>query len=185
VTRTEGLPPESLNTTCEFQRTVRFLAIFPGSTILVLLPVPLIPDSLVHLRFWNYWTPPLRRGPAVADDPESVDRALEGAYGAYFVTFFWDHFNPEKETQPPGPTRPSVPPSGMGSIMCRGLGRDSETLGESRSSRNRIRLFCAGSAPLVLLSSHRPFSPLIEESNSLWFSHTGENSARQKDAGTF
>jgi uncharacterized protein YbjT (DUF2867 family) len=36
---------------------------------------------------------------ASLDDPESVDRALEGAYGAYFVTFFWDHFNPEKETQ--------------------------------------------------------------------------------------
>ena len=31
------------------------------------------------------------------DDPESLKRALEGAYGAYFVTFFWDHFSPEKE----------------------------------------------------------------------------------------
>jgi uncharacterized protein YbjT (DUF2867 family) len=32
------------------------------------------------------------------DDPESMKRALEGAYGAYFVTFYWAHFNPEKET---------------------------------------------------------------------------------------
>jgi uncharacterized protein YbjT (DUF2867 family) len=31
------------------------------------------------------------------DDQSSVQRALEGAYGAYFVTFFWDHFSPEKE----------------------------------------------------------------------------------------
>ena len=31
------------------------------------------------------------------DDPESIKRALAGAYGAYFVTFFWDHFSPEKE----------------------------------------------------------------------------------------
>lgn len=31
------------------------------------------------------------------DDPESLKRLLEGAYGAYFVTFFWDHFSPEKE----------------------------------------------------------------------------------------
>ncbi|AIE84000.1 NmrA/HSCARG family protein [Fimbriimonas ginsengisoli] len=31
------------------------------------------------------------------DDPASVAKALEGAYGAYFVTFFWDHFSPEKE----------------------------------------------------------------------------------------
>ncbi|GAA4433771.1 NmrA/HSCARG family protein [Pontibacter saemangeumensis] len=31
------------------------------------------------------------------DDKESLKRALEGAYGAYMVTFFWDHFSPEKE----------------------------------------------------------------------------------------
>jgi uncharacterized protein YbjT (DUF2867 family) len=31
------------------------------------------------------------------DDPESLKRALSGAYGAYFVTFFWDHYSPEKE----------------------------------------------------------------------------------------
>jgi uncharacterized protein YbjT (DUF2867 family) len=31
------------------------------------------------------------------DDPESLKRALEGTYGAYFVTFFWDHLSPEKE----------------------------------------------------------------------------------------
>jgi len=31
------------------------------------------------------------------DDPESLRRAFEGAYGAYCVTFFWDHFSPEKE----------------------------------------------------------------------------------------
>jgi len=33
------------------------------------------------------------------EDPESVRRALDGAYGAYFVTFFWDHFSPERELQ--------------------------------------------------------------------------------------
>ena len=27
----------------------------------------------------------------------SVDKALEGAYGAYFVTFYWAHFSPEQE----------------------------------------------------------------------------------------
>jgi uncharacterized protein YbjT (DUF2867 family) len=31
------------------------------------------------------------------DDPESLRRVFEGAYGAYCVTFFWDHFSPEKE----------------------------------------------------------------------------------------
>jgi uncharacterized protein YbjT (DUF2867 family) len=31
------------------------------------------------------------------DDRLSLNRALEGAYGAYFVTFYWAHFSPEKE----------------------------------------------------------------------------------------
>jgi len=30
-------------------------------------------------------------------DRESVRKAFEGAYGAYCVTFFWEHFSPEKE----------------------------------------------------------------------------------------
>jgi len=32
------------------------------------------------------------------DDPASMEKALQGAYGAYFVTFYWVHFSPEKET---------------------------------------------------------------------------------------
>jgi uncharacterized protein YbjT (DUF2867 family) len=31
------------------------------------------------------------------DNEASLDRALDGAYGAYFVTFYWAHFSPEKE----------------------------------------------------------------------------------------
>ena len=31
------------------------------------------------------------------DDAQSMSEALRGAYGAYFVTFFWTHFSPEKE----------------------------------------------------------------------------------------
>lgn len=31
------------------------------------------------------------------DDKQAVRKTLEGAYGAYFVTFFWAHFSPEKE----------------------------------------------------------------------------------------
>jgi uncharacterized protein YbjT (DUF2867 family) len=34
---------------------------------------------------------------ADVDDVESLTAAFEGAYGAYCVTFFWDHFSPEKE----------------------------------------------------------------------------------------
>ncbi|HKP77389.1 MAG TPA: NmrA/HSCARG family protein [Longimicrobiaceae bacterium] len=31
------------------------------------------------------------------DDEESLVRALDGAYGAFFVTNFWEHFSPERE----------------------------------------------------------------------------------------
>jgi len=33
------------------------------------------------------------------DNTDSIKHALKGAYGAYFVTFFWDHFSAEKEIQ--------------------------------------------------------------------------------------
>lgn len=36
---------------------------------------------------------------ANVDDAESINAALKGAYGAFFVTFYWDHFSPEKETE--------------------------------------------------------------------------------------
>jgi uncharacterized protein YbjT (DUF2867 family) len=34
---------------------------------------------------------------ADVDDQGSLERAFEGAYGAYCVTFYWAHFTPEKE----------------------------------------------------------------------------------------
>jgi uncharacterized protein YbjT (DUF2867 family) len=34
---------------------------------------------------------------ADVDGEESLRRAFEGAWGAFCVTFFWDHFSPEKE----------------------------------------------------------------------------------------
>ena len=33
------------------------------------------------------------------DDKESLLKAFKGAYGAYCVTFFWNHFSPEKELE--------------------------------------------------------------------------------------
>jgi uncharacterized protein YbjT (DUF2867 family) len=31
------------------------------------------------------------------DDPASIERAFQGAYGAYCVTFYWAHLSPERE----------------------------------------------------------------------------------------
>lgn len=36
---------------------------------------------------------------ASIDDVERLKKAFQGAYGAYCVTFFWDHFSPEKELE--------------------------------------------------------------------------------------
>lgn len=33
------------------------------------------------------------------DQVESLKKSLQGAYGAFFVTFFWAHFSPEKELE--------------------------------------------------------------------------------------
>jgi uncharacterized protein YbjT (DUF2867 family) len=33
------------------------------------------------------------------DDVQSIKKAIEGSYGVYFVTFFWEHFSVEKEQQ--------------------------------------------------------------------------------------
>jgi uncharacterized protein YbjT (DUF2867 family) len=35
---------------------------------------------------------------ADVNDPASLRKAFEGAYGAYCVTFYWEHMSPEKET---------------------------------------------------------------------------------------
>jgi uncharacterized protein YbjT (DUF2867 family) len=34
---------------------------------------------------------------ADVEDKTSLDKAFEGSYGAFCVTFFWEHFSPEKE----------------------------------------------------------------------------------------
>jgi len=36
---------------------------------------------------------------ADVDDVDSLKRAFNGAYGAFCVTFFWEHYSPEKEQQ--------------------------------------------------------------------------------------
>src|SRR6185312_11492546 len=36
---------------------------------------------------------------ADVDDLASIENALDGAYGAFFVTFYWNHYSPEKEVE--------------------------------------------------------------------------------------
>ena len=36
---------------------------------------------------------------ADVDDPATISSAFEGAYGAFCVTFFWEHFSPAKELE--------------------------------------------------------------------------------------
>ena len=43
---------------------------------------------------WRRWVP--RSWRATSTTRRSFERAFAGAYGAYCVTFFWDHFSPDE-----------------------------------------------------------------------------------------
>jgi len=51
------------------------------------------------------------------DNRESIRQALEGAYGAFFVTFFWDHFSPEKEYEEAGNMAAAAKEAGLKHVI--------------------------------------------------------------------
>jgi uncharacterized protein YbjT (DUF2867 family) len=54
---------------------------------------------------------------ADADDPESLKHAFDGAYGAYCVTFFWEHFSPEKELAQAGNMAAAAAETGLRHVI--------------------------------------------------------------------
>lgn len=54
---------------------------------------------------------------ADVDDAQSLERAFEGAYGAYCVTFFWDHFSPEKELAQIGAMAQAAKKTGVSHVV--------------------------------------------------------------------
>jgi uncharacterized protein YbjT (DUF2867 family) len=55
--------------------------------------------------------------PANMDDLESLKKAFAGAYGAYCVTFFWDHFSPEKELAHAGAMAKAAKEAGLQHVI--------------------------------------------------------------------
>ena len=51
------------------------------------------------------------------DDAAGMERALAGAHGAYFVTFFWDHFSPEKELAEAAALAQAARKAGLGHVI--------------------------------------------------------------------
>jgi uncharacterized protein YbjT (DUF2867 family) len=51
------------------------------------------------------------------DDAKSIARAFAGAYGAYCVTFFWDHFSPEKELEQAGVLAAAAKQAGLQHVV--------------------------------------------------------------------
>ena len=51
--------------------------------------------SLTRRRGWRRWGAEVVA--ADLDSPESLKKAFAGAYGAFCLTNFWEHFSPEKE----------------------------------------------------------------------------------------
>jgi uncharacterized protein YbjT (DUF2867 family) len=54
---------------------------------------------------------------ADTDDEESLRRAFDGAWGAFCVTFFWDHFSPEKELAHAGNMARAAKATGVGHVI--------------------------------------------------------------------
>ena len=54
---------------------------------------------------------------ADVDDPESVRKAFEGAYGAFCVTFYWAHFSPEKELAQAGTMAAAAKQAGVEHVI--------------------------------------------------------------------
>jgi uncharacterized protein YbjT (DUF2867 family) len=55
--------------------------------------------------------------PADVDDPATLRRAFEGAHGAFCVTFFWDHFSPEKEYAEAGSMAEAAKQAGVSHVI--------------------------------------------------------------------
>ena len=51
------------------------------------------------------------------DDPATLRRAFEGAHGAFCVTFFWDHFSPEKEYAQAGAMADAAKHAGLAHVI--------------------------------------------------------------------
>jgi uncharacterized protein YbjT (DUF2867 family) len=55
--------------------------------------------------------------PADLDDPATLRRGFEGAYGAFCLTFFWEHFSPEKELAQAGSTAEAAKQAGVQHVI--------------------------------------------------------------------
>jgi uncharacterized protein YbjT (DUF2867 family) len=54
---------------------------------------------------------------ANVDDAESLRKAFDGAYGAFCVTFYWDHFSPEKELAQAGAMARAAKSAGLQHVI--------------------------------------------------------------------
>ena len=54
---------------------------------------------------------------ANVDDPASLQAAFSGAYGAYCVTFFWDHFSPAREGAQAGAMASAAKAAGLQHVV--------------------------------------------------------------------
>ena len=53
------------------------------------------------------------------DDAESLKRAFRGAHGVFCVTFFWEHFSPEKELAEAKNMADAAKHAGVRHVICR------------------------------------------------------------------
>jgi len=51
------------------------------------------------------------------DDPKTIRKAFDGAHGAYCVTFYWEHFSPEKELAEAKAMADAAKAAGLGHVI--------------------------------------------------------------------
>jgi uncharacterized protein YbjT (DUF2867 family) len=54
---------------------------------------------------------------ADVDDPATLRRAFDGAHGAFCITFFWDHYSPEKEIAEAGSMAEAAKQTGLQHVI--------------------------------------------------------------------
>jgi len=103
-----------------------------------------------------------------ADDPAGLDRAFAGAYGAFCVTNFWEHFSPERELAQAGNMARATRRAGLQHVVWSTL-EDTRTivpLGDDRvptlRDRYKVPHFDAkGEAEGIFASEAAPTSYLM------------------------
>ena len=102
------------------------------------------------------------------DDKDSLEKAFKGAYGAFCVTFFWEHFSPEKEKDQAKNMAEAVKESGVKHVIWstledtrKWIPLDDDRMPTLMGSYKVPHLDCKGESDRYFENSGVPFTLLL------------------------